>query len=1041
MKNALKDTKTVGVGQPILNEQDRSFFKTVGATLAYKYDPLIDKVYSSLAFPSAAEEGYRARDHIPDDLMEYGTHFLQATNKDHMDFLVKEFRENKSRREYLNETSFFSQVAAEFFDPINYIALPFVAGTKLPLAAVKAAGITGTVVAGQEALRAPFDPLATKEEVALNITSAAALGGLIGTAISVPTVRRNQAIKRGAEEIDELRKAIEPIDGVEIDPKIADSWFTDSPLFNAVSTPMKRVLQDKTIPAQTKLTLLEIANDSGILLNAHKSGVALKSSVFQNAKLYEGEWVKAYDDLLVNWGDSTGKGVTNPMDYLVGRKDFETWLEVVDRKTMKGERAANDFEAKAMDTLNAFYSKWEKRLRDEGLIGSAQFYKRDITKRKRVIKGIEEEIKGKVTRPEYARLKETIARNKSIIEEYETILAELKDQPVSPPFEEVFRPRYWDKDAIKADREGLAKILSSWFKYNTEGYKVDAKGNLKKFEFDSTDEAIKVRVDDAIDNILGLGDELDPDVATFGSGMSKHLRHRTLDIPNKLVLDYMHTNTVSVMKAYTARTAPRYQFSAQFGGKSIDDVLDDEYLRLLKAGKSVDEINAILKDMRHLYDRVAGTPLREPDTLNQGFAEVLRTLAQLNYLGSAGIATLTEPARIIMEHGLGKTMKGLFTFMKDNQLRMGAKELRIAGEALEILHGSAHLRLVDDLNNNPLRQNIMDKSKNVFYLLNGLAPITRIFKDFDGMMRSHTIIDYSVRWTKGQASKQEQEWLLRYGIDLKEAKKITASPHQQGESGLYIANTEKWGNVETVRKFRVAMSSGASNTILMGTPADKPIITDGVAYLPIKVARKLNPNAKEDPKYRGYVRAETPLLALPFQFYSYAFAALNKTTAAYAHGQLKNKFFGTAIAMGLGYMVLQAKTPDFVEMSFQDQFARSFDYSGIAALHSDMVYTAMATTLALGGSNLTGGLLQPRFPQEKSYLDAVTGLAGAGPSIAADYGQGMHNLLTGNVGEGTKEIVKSLPFARVYWWKGFVNDMANAIEGTIDDRARGFGRF
>ena len=1167
MKNALTAVRDIATGEPVLPAEDTNFAKTVGASLAFKYSPLIDRVRSDLSFPSLPEDGYRARDHIPDDLKEYGSHFLQATNQEHMDFLVTKFRENQQRRQYLSQTSFLSQLAAEVVDPVNLIAIPFATGARLSSVALRSGAATGAVVAGQEAVRYPFDPLATGGEVAASVGSAAVLGGMIGSAVSVPRIRRNQAIQRGAEEIEKLKQAIEPIEGAEIDPKIADSWFTDSPLFNMVSTPMKRTLQDPEINNQTKLTMLEIANDAGILLNANRNGVALNHSVFQNAKLYEGEWVKSYDDLLNTWGESTGRGVTNPMDYLIGRQDFETWLEIVDRKVIKGEKAADTFEAKAMDTLNSFYSTWEGRLRERGLIGSADFYRRDIKRRRETNERIQAEIKDLVTRPEYARLRETIDRNERIIAEHEETLVGLKEDTVMPPFEEVFRPRYWDKDSINNDRAGFSKILSQWFAENPTGYVQDKMGKWSKVEYDSTPDAIAKRVDEAIDTILGMTDTLDLDNAAFGAGKSKHFKHRALDIPNRLVLDYMHTNPVSVMKAYTARTAPRYQFSVQFGERTIDDVLDEEYFRMIQDGLSQEKANAVLKDMRHLHDRVAGTVLREPDTMNQKGAEILRTLAQLNYLGSAGISTITEPARIMMEHGIGPTMKGLFSFMKDNQLRMGAKELRIAGEALEILHGSAHLRLVDDLNNNPLRTNLMDRSKNVFYLLNGLAPITRLFKDFDGMMRSHSIIDYSVRWTKGQATKQEQEWLLRYGIDLDEATRIANAPHQKSGSGLYLANTEAWKdtiefpatkaniivgntnsfapsgrykpafyrdsektiyidedyirdtmyaeqgwknprmegvkpipdgiinspddyvtfikmheimhtihrpkdvgitdmrkkenkaayenaindlaiseikkqkrvNPETVRKFRVAMSSGASNTILMGTPADKPIVTDGVAYLPMRVAKTLG--MKEDAKYKGYARVETPLLALPFQFYSYAFAALNKTTAAYAHGQLKNKFFGTAIAMGLGYMVLDAKTPDFVDLSFQDKFTRSFDYSGVAALYSDMFYTGMQTTMASGGPNLTGGFLQPRFPQDKNYLDAVTGLAGAGPSIASDYGRGMYDMLTGNVGEGSKEFIRALPFARILWWKGLVNDYTRMLEGAIDDQQTGFGRF
>ena len=222
-----------------------------------------------------------------------------------------------------------------------------------------------------------------------------------------------------------------------------------------------------------------------------------------------------------------------------------------------------------------------------------------------------------------------------------------------------------------------------------------------------------------------------------------------------------------------------------------------------------------------MYDRVAGTVLREPDALNQKAAEVLRTAAQLGYLGKAGLSTISEPAKIMMEHGIGKTMKGLFSILDDNQLKLGAKEARIAGEALEILMGSSHLRLVDDMGNNPLRSNLMDKSKNAFYLLNGLAPITRIFKDFDGMMRSHTIIDYSVRLTQGKATKMEQEYLLRYGIDLDTAGKIANAPWQKSKSGMYMANTESWSNAIEFPSTTANIISGPTNSFELKKSKEK----------------------------------------------------------------------------------------------------------------------------------------------------------------------------------------------------------------------------
>ena len=1146
-----------------------SFVETVGASLSFKYSPVTNffKGGAGYGFAPLAEEGYVARDHIPEDLKEYGTSLLRASNQEHMDFLSESLRSSLKTRETLANSGVIAQFGAEVFDPVNWIALPFSAGKTLAGASIRGGLATTAVVAGQEAIRYPLDPLATSEEVAFSLGSSFILGGALSGLATMPARQRMNAQIDGAKEIESLRTAIEPIEGAEIDPNIAPSMFTDSWLYKSVTTPMKRVLTDDTIPNSVKLRTLEIANDSGILLAANKKGQKIGNSVFQNAKLHEGEWVGVYDELMDVWGKSTGEGVVSPLDYTFNRADFETWITDIDAKAMRKAEPANNFEAQAMQKLNTFYENWEVRLRDEGLIGSQSHYEKTIVDRERRIETAQKKLET-VRNAEYrSRLEAQVNRYGDELDEARQTLDDLKTQgPISPPNEEVFRPRYWDRDAISADRESFSQILNKWFTENPSTYVRDGKtGKYGRVDLSASPDAVSKRVDDMIDNLLGESDPLDPDVVYYGMGKSKHFKHRVLDIPNELVLDFMVRNPVNVMKAYVQRTGSRYEFARQFSGSSIDDILDDSFNEMMDSGTSSAKAYAAMKDMRHLYDRVAGSVLRSPESLDQKTSRVMRDLAQLNYLGSAGLSTITEPAKIIMEHGLGKTFRGLFSVLSDSQLKMGGKELRASGEALEILMGSSHLRLVDDLNNNPLRANVVDKAKDAFYLLNGLAPITRIFKDFDGMMRSHTLIDYSVRLTQGKATKMEQEYLARYNIDAGDAQKIANAPWQKSKAGFYMANTDAWTNTiefpnttaevvsgptdsyaasgrykpafyrasenkifideeyikdvmwhergwenprvkgvnpiekgiinspddyvtfikmheimhtihtakslgfdkrtktgkadyenaindlataeiknqarvepETVKTFRNALGSGVMNTILMGTPADKPIITDGIVYIPMRVASQFG--MKEDKLYKGYARIENGMLGLPFQFYSYALAAVNKTTAAYGHGQLKSQYIGTAIAMGLGYMVLQAKTPDFVEMTPQDQFARAFDYSGVAALYSDMFYTAMATSLALGGPNITGGGLQPRFPQKPSGVDAATGLLGAGPSISSDLSIGMYELVTGNVGEGSKEIIRNLPFARLWFLKGKMNEMTRMLETELDGNS-GFGRY
>ena len=1151
-------------------EDDPTFGETLEASLKYKYAPLANFVTEGVTFgfePKDMMDTYDPSPDIPENLKPYASSLLMAKSPEHLSFKIRNLKKALNTNETLAKSGLGVQLGAELFDPINYISIPFRMAKTGGQAFLKGGIATGTVVAGQEAIRYPLDPTANKEEVALNLGASFFLGGALKHATSIKSIRKINAIEDGKNAINDMKKALEA-DDVELDPNIAPSIFTDSWVYKAATTPMKRVMTNPNVPNSVKLRTLGIANDSGILLAANKEGKKIGNSVFQNAKLHEGTWVRTNDDLIKIWGQSTGKGVINPMDYMVKRGDYENWLASVDKKAMRGEQPANNFEAQAIQKLNKFYDDWEVQLRDQGLIGSQGDYTKVIKSRQNRLDLLEKRLKA-TKNPEYATtLTGQINRITRELDEAKANLADLEGMgAIKPPNEEIFRPRYFDMGKIRKNRDQFEKILSDWFAKNPEIWVKQSDGKFKKETLSSDPLAINKRVKAVVDGMINEPDPLNPDKMYYGMGKSKHFKHRALDIPNALVLDYMVTNPVSVMKAYTKRTAARLEFSKKHNGDSIDDILDDTFNEMMDEGIDINTIRSVQKDQRHLYDRVVGTVLRNPDARNQTIAKIMRDLAQLNYLGSAGLATITEPAKIIMEHGLGPTMRGLFTVLKNNQLKLGAKEGRIAGEILEIQNGSSQMRMVDDINNNPLNVEKMDKVKDAFYLLNGLSVITRALKDFDSMVRCHTLIDYSVRWTQGAASKMEQEYLLRYNINLEDARKIANAPWQKNDSGLYLANTEAWTNTiefpatkadiisgptnayakdgryrpafyteksgkgvihideeyienvmfdqrgwenprvkgvkpipkgiintpqdyvafikmheimhsnnsakslgfdkrtkvglanyenaindmaieaiekqariepETVQTFRNALGSGIMNTILMGTPADKPIITDGIVYIPMRVAGKFG--MKEDSAYKGYARIENGLLGLPFQFYSYSLAAVNKTMGAYAHGQFKNQYIGTAIAMGLGYMALQAKTPNWVELSFQDQFARSLDYSGIMPLYSDMFYTAMTTTLAMGGSNITGGVLQPKFPQEADTYDAVSGVMGAGPSITTDLSRAIYEMTTGDVGEGSKDFIRNLPYARLWFLKGKVNELTNMLEGELDG-PRGFGRF
>jgi len=266
---------------------------------------------------------------------------------------------------------------------------------------------------------------------------------------------------------------------------------------------------------------------------------------------------------------------------------------------------------------------------------------------------------------------------------------------------------------------------------------------------------------------------------------------------------------------------------------------------------------------------------------------------------------------------------------------------------------------------------------------------------------------------------------------------VTKIPKQQSkaeyenvinELALEQHNAQPRMTEETLTTFRTALQSGILNTVIMGTPADKPIIVDGVAYVPMRVAKAFN--MPEDKIVKGYARIESGLLGLPFQFYSYSLGALNKITMSAAQGQMKNRALGLSLSLGLGMLAVQIKTPDFAfeNMDWDDWFARGFDQSGIAAMYSDIFYTSMQTALSMGGPNITGGVIKPKFPSEDPYGAAI-GIGGAGPSIGYDYASAMKEFfIDGDFSEGAKNFTRSLPFARMWFWKDEMNALTSSFK-------------
>jgi hypothetical protein len=1128
-----------------LSDPNVPFWSTVGASLGYTYDPLIEWIKNTQNFKDdSVDLGYSPKDDLK-GYEQYGSSLLYAKNADHMKSLKRGIDENIKRREILENSSFWSQIGAAIFDPINLVTIPL-GGPSLTIGKTFARGAIGVggLQTGLEAIRYPVDPLATVSESALNIGFAAVTGGLLTSAISVPARTRTNAFNRMIDDAQkaqneqadldnisvminnktlsqaqlkkfrkkynikttedlrvEREKIAKKIDDLNIklgepDPEImpvdiigkakaekskktltkrltgidnelgvrhlerkntvsTDKYAIASGgwIGNLISTPIKRALGADNIDF-AKRTMLEMASDSGILLNLHKLGMTLAPSIYQRAVIKNGEWVQVYQKTLKEWGDQidteakTFLGV-NTSELAVraenltnkpnARQTFNDFLIEANRKRTFGEEGITVPEKNAIKELDKFFTKWEVRLKATGQIGEDLNIKKLIKDSEIELQRLKNALEDlKKREPNAARYRtkffeDKIRRKQSEISEH-TLSLQAKEG-TTPLGEKSFLPRYWDKNYIKKNREDFEKIIFKWYKDNPVIWSKDKNNKWNQINLSDNRDAIADRVKKTVDNILNIADG--EDVPNVGAGKSKHFKHRELDIPNQLVWDYIVQDPIAIMKGYTHKVAGKYEFAKMYNGKSVEDVMDDVTEEMYAAGKTEKEALAWRKDYYHMHQRVVGSTLeRSPDAWDNQVAYYLKEAAQLNYLGSAGISAIPDFAKIMMEHDWKDIIKGLQALLSDNKVTLKGNEAKLVGEAIELIQGNSHFRMVEDITNDVNASTKYDKIKNTFYLANGLAPITHLAKTLDSVIRGHSLIDMSRKLAMpekyGKATKLEISYLARYNIDARIAAKIAATPYETTANGLILPNTLKWETSpkvddETLTTFRTALQSGILNTVIMGTPADKPIIVDGVAYIPMSVAGKFG--MPEHKIVKGYARIESGLLGLPFQFYSYALGAVNKITMSAAQGQMKNRTVGLAMSLGLGMMAVQIKTPDwaFDEMTWRDWFARGFDQSGIAALYSDMFYQSLHTGLALSGKNITGGLIQPKFPSDDAY-GATIGLGGAGPSIGYDYLEALKDMIAGDFSEGAKNLIRTLPFMRLWFAKGTINEFTNNFE-------------
>lgn len=381
----------------------------------------------------------------------------------------------------------------------------------------------------------------------------------------------------------------------------------------------------------------------------------------------------------------------------------------------------------------------------------------------------------------------------------------------------------------------------------------------------------------------------------------------------------------------------------------------------------------IERDILHLQTRVTNRTIRRPDRWDNRTATVLRNWAHLATMGRSALSATVEVGNLVAHHGVKRVWQSAFHDLDTalgRAIKAGKIEGRKAGAILDVQLGASLSRWAETgfdsvHGSNPERW--LKTASNKYFVWNGLASMTTILKEMDMSIRVSDTVAMIRDVADGVGTPEQMKHLNRYGISKDMAKRMAREPIYE-EDGHWFANTDAWGSEDLVRSFRAAIAQGNENTVMLATAADKPIIVDGTVYIR-KGQLDVDAAAKEGglESVGDYWRVQSGLATLPFTYWSYSIAAMNKILISGIDEPSARKLAGIGAMVGMGYMVAQLKAGEKWDiLSADEKIGKALEQSGILGVLPE--YREL--------------IMGPGW--ERSGLDAVADWAGAGPTVAKD---------------------------------------------------------
>lgn len=649
------------------------------------------------------------------------------------------------------------------------------------------------------------------------------------------------------------------------------------------------------------------------------------------------------------------------------------------------------------------------------------------------IDGIEANPRGMTDRALAARDRMTALRDR-LVEERALVASQL-EEPLTPLRVERYFTRVWRADMAKRYPATFKALIAAQFRRVPAAWVWrEVALNKRKLvwtAFDMDEAAVARRVDEFFADMTGVRDV----EALYRPGSTPAFaRMRVLDFDNKDLIDvpvhpdegggvadFIETDAQVIANHYAQRMGPAIADAQRFDfGAGADAGFEEALAGTLEAEaaayKGTDpagHLGALERDLRFLRDAALNRVMTDPARLDNRVVAGLRNVGHLAYMGLAGISSVTELGKVVMAHGVAETAAGAFRLF-DDQLRLGrlgAEELRAAGGLGDVSLSLAASRLAEqgtDAMHVTAMERWLRAGVNKFFVWNLLGPLTVGLRTLDGSIRQSQLVKAAIDVATGTpAAAEARGFLAQHGISPAMARRIArqrdlGNVDRHPVDGFYLAATDRWTDDHAVRAFRAALGQGSENTILLATVADKPAMMGGALHFRSTPVVDRAAKALGLTRVGAYWRVQSGLIGLPFSYWSFGIATMNKTLAPLLNAPSASMAAGIAVMLGLGYVSGQARFNlagqhfAWDSMSLADKLVHVLDRSGVAGILPDVMFKAQALSIAATGVNPTP--FAPRGGVEPGLGRALLDPLGAPTAIARSLVAGGFGVVAGREG-------------------------------------------